>query len=282
MLSDKPLLLSLAGAYLSAYGSSGEQSSREWHLLEWSGCEVCKIADACDRRCDLLKAIPFDRIAGFVFESGNMHEPVKLPPVGLVRQIGGCVREQGGLVVANEITTGMGRTGAWCGFEHYDLRPDIVALGKGLGSGYPVSAVALRPGVASSLESMGFRYVQSHQNDPLGCAIALEVISVMRDEDLIERSRRVGTDFLDRLRRLASGPSTVREVRGRGLMIALELERSRISAASAHAELLGRGFLVGLSEEPNLLRFYPPLTIGEDDIGRLLDTLPAVIERAPT
>jgi len=82
------------------------------------------------------------------------------------------VKQADGLIVANEVTTGMGRTGKWFGFQHYDIRPDIVCLGKGLGNGYPVSAVAMGQSIAEKSENSGFRYAQSHQNDPLGCAVA--------------------------------------------------------------------------------------------------------------
>jgi len=275
--TGKPLLLSLSGAYLSAYGSAGEQSKSEWHRLDWSGCESCPSADECDPECDRFREIPFERVGGFVFDSGNMHGTVRFPPDGLVRRIAERVRESGGLLVVNEITTGMGRTGKWFGFEHYGLSPDIVALGKGLGNGYPVSCVALVPPAAEHVESPGFRYVQSHQNDPIACAVATEVIAVIREEELVERSRHVGARFLDRLQSLARAAGAVREARGRGLMIVLELNTDRASAASAYRALLDRGFLVGMNEEFNLIRFYPPLTIGESAIDGLLDALPKAL-----
>ena len=102
------------------------------------------------------------------------------------------VQQAGGLVMVNEITTGMGRTGKWFGFQHYDIQPDIVALGKGLGNGYPVSAVAMSKEVAEKLETSGLRYAQSHQNDPLGCAVAGEVIRIMLKEDWVERGSGAG------------------------------------------------------------------------------------------
>jgi 4-aminobutyrate aminotransferase-like enzyme len=96
----------------------------------------------------------------------------------------------------------MGRTGRWFGFQHYDVRPDIVALGKGLGNGYPVSAVAMSHEVAERMERGGYRYAQSHQNDPLGCAVASEVIAVMREERLVERGAEAGAAFLQGMQQL--------------------------------------------------------------------------------
>ena len=163
-----------------------------------------------------LKEIPFDKIGAFVFEPGGSGIGfVHFPPRPLVEAIAGRVRASGGLIVANEITTGIGRTGKWFGFQHYDIQPDIVALGKGLGNGYPVSAVAVREETAEKLERGGFHYVQSHQNDPLGCAIAREVIAALHEEKLIERGAELGAYFLEGLREIqtkrASGERSPRE-----------------------------------------------------------------------
>jgi acetylornithine aminotransferase len=190
------------------------------------------------------------------------------------------VRQRHGLVVVDEVTTGLGRTGAWYGFQHYALQPDIVALGKGLGNGYPVSGVAMTSDVADGLESSAFHYAQSHQNDPLGYAIAREVITVIREEELIARSNAIGTRFLDELKHLGERHTVVKEVRGRGLMIAMEFQGSdeRFSLAPVYHELVARGFLVGFKPAANLLRFYPPLIIKEEDIAQLLENLDDVLD----
>jgi len=276
--ADRPRLLTFAGAYLSAYGSAGAQLPEAWHRFDGTECETCAHGVECDRDCDRLRTIPFERIDGFVFDSGNMHGTAHFPPLGPVRQIAARVREDGGVVVANEVTTGMGRTGRWAGFEHYGLRPDLVAFGKGLGNGYPVSAVALTPAVAGPIEASEYRYVQSHQNDPLACAVACEVIASLRDEGLIERADRVGAHFLDRLEGLADSTDAVREVRGRGLMLAADLDAQIVSAASIYERLFRRGFIVGRLDDLNLLRFYPPLTIALDEIDAMMDALSDALE----
>jgi acetylornithine aminotransferase len=155
-----------------------------------------------------------------------------------------------------------------------------VALGKGLGNGYPVSGVAMTSDVAYRLEGSAFHYAQSHQNDPLGYAIAREVITVIREEGLIERSNQIGRRFLDELKHLGERHTVVKEVRGRGLMIAMEFGGGdeRFSLASVYHELVARGFLVGFKPAANLLRFYPPLTIREKDIAQLLENLDTILE----
>lgn len=100
-------------------------------------------------------------------------------------------KKHGGIIVANEVTTELGRTGKWFGYNHYDLKPDIITLGKSLGNGYPISAVVMSKEIANLVEMKNFGYAQSHQNDPLGCAIANEVINIRllyRNHSLLESS----------------------------------------------------------------------------------------------
>jgi acetylornithine/N-succinyldiaminopimelate aminotransferase len=279
-ITGQPLLLTLSDSYLAAYGSAGRKSPEEWACFDWSACVACPHPDECDPHCSRLEEIPFESIGALVFEPGNSSGLVRLPPRQLVQTLERMVRGQQGLVVVDEVTTGLGRTGAWYGFQHYALQPDIIALGKGLGNGYPVSAVVMGRDVADRLEKGAFRYAQSHQNDPLGSVVAREVITVIREEGLVERSRRVGAQFLQALGRLGEQHDVVKEVRGRGLMIALEFEDGHepSPAIAVYRGLLERGFLAGCKPAANLLRFYPPLTIGEEDVAQLLEGLDQVLE----
>jgi acetylornithine aminotransferase len=280
-LTEQPLLLTLSDSYLAAYGSAGRKSPDEWTCFDWSVCIACPHSERCDPGCSHLREIPFQRIGGLVFEPGSTGGLVKFPPTQLVHTLAERVKQMQGLIVVDEVTTGLGRTGAWYGFEHYNMQPDIVALGKGLGNGYPVSAVALAGDVSRGLEESSFHYAQSHQNDPLGCAVAREVLAVLREDALVERSASVGTRFLQGLQRLGERHDVIRDVRGRGLMIALEFEDGDgpSLATSTYRRLLEQGFLPGCKPAFNILRFYPPLTIGEEDIARLLEELDRVLEQ---
>jgi acetylornithine/N-succinyldiaminopimelate aminotransferase len=270
--TGRQLLLTFSNCYLAAYGSAGKKSADEWWLLDWSLC-----ANSDSYEC--LEEIPFDRIGAFVLEPGGSGSGfVQFPPTRLVREIAQRVTQEGGLLMVNEITTGMGRTGKWFGFQHYGIQPDIVALGKGLGNGYPVSAVAVRRDIAERLEHDGFRYAQSHQNDPLGCAVAREVIAILREEDWVERGALVGKFFLDELQRLEEKHAIVKEARGRGMLLALELHPNQdLHAQSIYETLLKHGFLVGCYPAGNVLRFDPALTMQKKDIVGLLDDLIAIL-----
>ena len=280
--TGQPLLLTLSDSYLAAFGSAGRKSPEEWVCFDWQACATCSHPDECDAECSRLKEIPFERVGGLVFEVGGSPNMIKFPPKQLIQTLANQVKQRRGLVMANEVTSGLGRTGAWYGFQHYDLEPDIVALGKGLGNGYPVSAVAMASEVADELENGAFHYAQSHENDPLGCAIAREVIGILWEDELVERSDRVGAYFLRDLERLAERHAMIKEVRGRGLMIGMELEKtndhSTATSDLVYRELLERGFLVGYTPTTNFFRFSPALTIDEKEIAHLLENLDHILE----
>ena len=274
-ITSRQQLITFTNSYLAAYGSAGRKSSDEWVLLDWNEFDPEDI-DA------FLKDVSFDTIGGFIFEPGGSSSGfVKFPPKRLVQEIAQRVKRAGGLLAVNEITTGMGRTGKWFGFQHYDLHPDIVALGKGLGNGYPISAVAMTLSCADKLEEIGRHYAQSHQNDPLGCSVAREVIAIMREENLVERGNKIGSYFLEGLRNLQEKHAVIKDARGRGMLLALEFHPHKIiSATRTFRLLLARGFLVGYYPEGNILRFDPSLTIEKDDVSRLLDNLASILMEA--
>jgi acetylornithine aminotransferase len=275
-LTKRPLLMTLVDSFLGSYGSAGQKKPEEWHIFDWKECANCLQPEACDPQCTLQQQVPFEKIGGFVFEPGNATGQVKMPPKKIIQALVAGVRRQNGLIMANEVTTGFGRTGAWFGFQHYDLNPDIVSMGKAIGNGYPISPVAMSQDVAARLESSGFRYAQSHENDPLGCEVAKEVLAVLREEKLIERSQSVGRFFLKGLTELAKRRPAIKEIRARGLMIAIVLEATGpkpVSAAEICQKLLDKGFIIGYNPIANLLRFYPPLVITEEDIDGLIKAL---------
>lgn len=155
-LSVNPLLLTLSDSFLGSYGSASQARGDEWSLVDWQACRSCPRAGECDPNCPVLLDIPFDKIGGFVFEPGSASGLVRFPPKPFIQNIVARIREEEGLVQVNEITTGLGRTGKWFGFQHYDIRPDVVSMGKGLGNGYPVSVVAMSPTVIDRLSHISF------------------------------------------------------------------------------------------------------------------------------
>lgn len=272
IITGKPKLLCFENYFLSSYGSAAAKEKSGWisiDLAEYSSVQAVS---------RFLGQVNFSEVAGFVLEPGNASGAVRLPPPDIVAAVADRVRAGGGLVIVDEVTTGIGRTGRWFGFEHYSLQPDIVACGKGLGNGYPVSAVAMRAGYGHTLLQSGFHYAQSHQNDPLGCAVAHAVLTCMEKENLIEKAAPVGIWLKQQLLGLAARHSCIKEVRGTGLMLAVELHSAPAAhLAVIHRRLFEAGFLAGFKPAANLLRFYPPLMIGRAEIDAMILALDQIL-----
>ena len=170
-------------------------------------------------------------------------------------------QERGALLVVDEIQTGFGRTGRWFGFEHQSLRPDLICLAKGLGAGFPMGAVAYTRTVQETL------YLGAHGStfggNPLACAAGLAALQTYAEERLVERAAEMGDYFLRRLREELAGNLLVREVRGVGLMLAVEL---RQKAGPALKALMAEERVLALPAGPNVLRFLPPLTITKEEV----------------
>jgi acetylornithine aminotransferase len=267
-IMDMPLFLCLKDYFLSSYGISSTRSEDEWISLD--------LAEYKGNPNEFLADVPFDKVGAFVFEPGNASGLVKLPPKELIKAIAHKIKENNGIIVVNEVTTGTGRTGKWFGHEHYDISPDIVSFGKGIGNGYPVSVSAFSKRVSELAEKSDFRYAQSHQNDPLGCAVVKEVITVIEEKDLIKNSAEMGAILERELRSQLGKHECLKEVRGVGLMYVLEFDADvTFSLEAIHRELFDAGYVTGIS--PNLLRFYPPLTITESQIKNMVNTLDAIL-----
>ena len=177
-------------------------------------------------------------------------------------------RERGALLILDEIQTGFGRTGRWFGFEHAGLEPDIVCLAKGLGGGFPMGALAYTKAIRDRL------YAGAHGStfggSPLACAAGLAALGAYRDESLIERSATLGDRMLTGLRAALDGAPMVRDIRGVGLMIAIEL---RTKVAPVLKSLMLDHRVIALPAGPTVLRLLPPLVIGEAEIDRGIDAI---------
>jgi acetylornithine aminotransferase len=172
----------------------------------------------------------------------------------------------------------MGRTGKWFGYEHYNIRPDIIACGKGLGNGYPVSAVGMNKEMARRLEQKDFHHAQSHQNDPLGCAVVKEVIAEFRENSVLERARDTGLYFREELMKLAIRHSCIKEVRGIGLMCTVQFQDTYHEILTdIHRKLYEAGFITGLKPIADVMRFYPPLTIEKQMIDKMITALEDIL-----
>ncbi len=171
-------------------------------------------------------------------------------------------RERGALLIVDEIQTGFGRTGRWFAIEHAGLEPDIICMAKGLGGGFPMGAFAYTAAVRDTL------YQGAHGStfggSPLACAAGLAALETYSDERLIERSSTLGAHMLDALRSALDGVPIVRDIRGLGLMLAVEL---RTKVAPVLKSLMLDHSVIALPAGPTILRLLPPLVITNEEIA---------------
>jgi acetylornithine aminotransferase len=274
-ICEKPYLLMLSDSYFGAYGSASKKSPEEWVFFDWLSCRSCANFESCNPDCPKISALPFEKIGGMLFEPGSSSGAVRFIPKSILGNLVRKIRENDGFVIVNEITTGIGRTGRWFGFQHYGFAPDIVAMGKGLGNGYPVSVTAMNRRVVERIERIRFIYSQSHQCDPLGAEVALAVLRTIEEEKLVERSQKMGSSILQRLQEIKEKSGAIKEIRGRGMMFAIEFENDpsgRSVAERLYRELYARKIIVSLRSAYEALRLDPCLTIHKESVETFLDT----------
>lgn len=206
---------------------------------------------------------------------------VRVPSAGYLEGLRSLCDLHGALLIFDEVQTGFGRTGRPLAYERWAQgawQPDLVALGKGIAGGVPMGALALRHG----LEPFPFgAHGSTFGGNPLACAASLAVLDVLgrvdpeRREDLCARAERLGAQAVARLREELAGCQAVREIRGHGLMIGIDLRRR---AASTLRALTDEGVLA-LGAGPTVIRLLPPLVIDEADWQWALERLIAVLRR---
>ena len=192
---------------------------------------------------------------------------VNLPDDDYLKKVQSWCREKGVLFVLDEIQTGVGRTGTLFAYEQYGIEPDIMTLAKGLGSGVPIGALLAKENV--SVFSPG-EHGSTFGGNPLVCAAAHATLKYIIDQDIPAQVKRVGNYFMTRLESLKKQFDFITEVRGRGLLIALEFNQE--IAEKLVLACLDRGLLVN-KVKPNALRFIPPLIITEKEVDKAVDIL---------
>ena len=220
---------------------------------------------------DALSAAMDDRVVGVLVEPIQGEAGVVVPPAGFLRRVRDLCTEWGALMIADEIQSGLGRTGTTFACEHEDVVPDMYILGKALGGGIvPISAVV------SSSEILGVFKPGQHGStfggNPLACAVAREVIAMLSTGEFQEQSAKLGTHMRDRLSALPAG--VVREVRGRGLWAGVEF--TELNGREVSERLMAAGVLAK-DTHGTTIRLAPPLVITQDDLDLAIDKLESVI-----
>jgi 4-aminobutyrate aminotransferase-like enzyme len=206
-------------------------------------------------------------------------------PPGYLTAVYRHVRDAGGVCIADEVQTAYGRIGThFYAFEEQHVVPDIVVLGKPIGNGYPLGAVVTTEEIAESFDN-GMEFFSTFGGSTVSCAVGLEVLDVVRDEQLQAHAREVGDYLLSRLRSLPDRSALVGDVRGSGLFLGVELVRDRETLEPAAAEasdvvnrLREEGVLIG-TDGPyhNVLKIRPPMPFSVEDADVLTSALESAL-----
>ncbi|MEM7073536.1 MAG: aspartate aminotransferase family protein [Pseudomonadota bacterium] len=215
-------------------------------------------------------------VAGIFVESIQGYGGVIEMPAGYMRGAAERVRAAGGLYIADEVQSGFGRTGAhFWGFEADGVVPDIVVMAKGLGNGFPIGAVVARKDIA---KPMADRFMfHTYGANPTSCAAARAVLAVMKDEALQENAQKVGAALLERLKDLQDKYAAIGDVRGKGLMLAIEFVSDRDTrtpdkekTTEVFEACRSQGLILSKSgPSQSVLRMVPPLCLSMDDVDRV-------------
>jgi 4-aminobutyrate aminotransferase-like enzyme len=220
------------------------------------------------------------QIAAFVLEPIQGWAGSVMPPDDFFPRLRHFCDERGILLVADEVLTGMGRTGHWLCMEHWDVVPDVVTLGKGLGNGFPVTACVAREGIKEQFDQISAS--SSYGGNPMACAAALASIEVIEEEDLLENSLRLGEAALKRMAKMKVQHRIIGDVRAKGCLMGIELVKDRATKEpfdEAGQRVYVKAFRKGLAWIPagHILRMSPPLVMNEDELLRGLDIIDEAI-----
>jgi 4-aminobutyrate aminotransferase / (S)-3-amino-2-methylpropionate transaminase / 5-aminovalerate transaminase len=255
--------------------------------FRWPGGPERCADEAYDRFVEVLTTqIGPENVACVVVEPIQGEGGFVVPAEGFLPRIGSFCAEHGIVLVADEVQTGFGRTGYWFAAEHEGLAPDLVATAKGIAGGLPLGGVTGRAEVMDAVHVSGLG--GTFGGNPVACAAALGAIATIERDGLVKRARRIGEIMRPRLEALAERYDVVGDVRGRGAMQAVELVMGRDDLTpnpTVVADVVRRCAADGVvvltaGTFGNVLRFLPPLVIGEDLLLDALDVLDAAFAAA--
>ncbi len=231
-----------------------------------------------------FKYIPFDDIEALkeaidektcavLLEPIQGEGGVNIPSEGYLKAVREICDEKGLLLIFDEVQVGMGRTGKLFAYEHEGIEPDMLTLAKALAGGVPIGALLVKEKVAKSFEPGD--HASTFGGNPLATAAGVAALTALLEEGMLDNCRKVGEYFLSQLMALKGEFPFIKEVRGRGLILGMELE---IDGTPVVKEMMKRGFLINCTMD-RVLRFLPPLIVTEEEVDRMIEALEEVFKK---
>ncbi|GAC1399927.1 MAG: hypothetical protein NVS4B12_18290 [Ktedonobacteraceae bacterium] len=218
-----------------------------------------------------VEAAITEETAAVIIEVVQGEGGVHVADEAYIRDLAALCRERGALLIVDEVQTGFGRTGTLFACEHYDLQPDILCLAKSIAGGVPMGAICLGPRVMESGRVTKGVHGSTFGGNPLACAAALTTLDILEREALPQRAAILGAYATERLRAMRS--PLIREVRGRGLLLGIELTRR----AQPYLEALFARGVLALQAGPNVIRILPPLVVTDAQLEHVLNIVEDIL-----
>ena len=234
---------------------------------------VEKVSYASFGDIDDLRNTVDDDTAFIILEPIQGESGINVAPDGFLQEVRKLCDEKGILLIFDEIQAGLGRTGRLWACDHWNTAPDILCLAKGIAGGVPMGATLVREDILAAM-SKG-EHSSTFGGNPLSCAAGIAALTAITEDGLVENSEKMGKIFREGLEKLKEKHNIIREVRGKGLMIGVEL---KFEVRNILMNLIKEGVLM-LYSGRNILRILPPLVITEEDIAKVLQALDIVLTK---
>lgn len=209
-----------------------------------------------------------DEVCAVIVEGIQGVGGIRIPGAAFLKKIKSLSEQSGALLILDEVQSGYGRSGKFFAHQHADIKPDLITVAKGMGNGFPVAGVLISPAIRSKQGMLGTTFGGNH----LACSAAIAVLDVIKDENLIQNSLVTGDYIMQNIKSCEG----VKEVRGKGLMIGIELEFP--SQDLRNALLARHRIFTGSSSNKNTIRILPALNISKTEADIFLDAFSQVLK----
>lgn len=232
---------------------------------------VEKVSFASYGDIESLRSVIDEDTAFVILEPIQGESGIIVAPEGFLQEVRKICDEKGILLIFDEIQAGLGRTGRLWACDHWNTAPDILCLAKGIAGGVPMGATLVRPDILDSMNKG--EHSSTFGGNPISCAAGIAALKAITEDGLIENSEKIGKLFREGLEKLKEKHSAIREIRGKGLMIGIEM---KFEVKDILMGLIKKRVLM-LYSGRNILRILPPLVISEDDVTKVLHALDSVL-----
>ncbi len=213
-----------------------------------------------------------DEVAAVMIEPIQGEGGINIATPEYMRRVRELCDENNALMILDEVQTGMGRTGKWFGYQHYDVEPDIVTMAKALGGGIAIGAIIAKPHIASAL--VPGTHASTFGGNSMACAASIATIEAIEEENLLENAIKIGEYACEKLNALKEEFSIIDHIRSKGLMIGIQL---KTNGADIVSKCLERGLRINCTHD-TVLRFMPGMTVSKDEIDQAIQILANVLE----